>query len=320
MVKFSTELDPVALPSALSLITGVVDWATWQRRIDSLKAELKSNPIWERFLLERHGLELAFGDVKRHLRTTNRCPWPPRSAEEYYLYSFLAVAVRVHARLSPVGQARFAGAIRSGLEKEFGLGPLAYEMKVAALLVSAGFDIDFHDLESGGGYDFLATRETTQIEVECKHVSADIGRQIHRRRMYDLGGVLFRPKRQSQNTVGRSCLVRVTLPGRLTSNKVDQEALIQRIDAALANHIDHIHDDVCSVTVQDFPLEGSPFSSVRGHSVTMADIADYLSKTFGTDRLLLGMRGAAPEVHAINEDGNTGLVPRAWTTDQPQGS
>jgi hypothetical protein len=283
MVKFSTELDPVALPSALSMMTGIVDWATWQQRIDSLRAELKSNPFWERFLLERHGLELAFGDVKRHLRTTDRCPWPPRNAEEYYLYSFLAVAVRVHARLSPAGQAKFAGAIRSGLEKEFGLGPLAYEMKVAALLMSAGFDVDFHDLESGGGYDFLATCETMQIEVECKHVSADIGRQIHRRRIYDLGGVLFLSTWQAQNTVTRGRLVGVTLPGRLTSNKADQEALVKRIDAVLTNDANHIDDDVCRVTVQDFPLEGSPFCSARGHSITMADIADYLSNTLGID-------------------------------------
>ena len=99
--------------------------------------------------------------------------------------------VQVHARLTTQGKRRLAGALQSSLEKEHGLGPLTFEIKVAAHLISRGFQIEFHDLEAGGGYDFLAISGSTKIEVECKHVSADIGRQIHRRALYDLGGVLF---------------------------------------------------------------------------------------------------------------------------------
>lgn len=188
---FSTELDANQLSTIVRQMVTMIDWNIWQRRIQTLKSHSGTNPFWQEFLLSRHDLELAFGDIRKHLRTTGRCPWPPRTAEEYRLYGFLATTVQVHAKLSPRGQANLTGGIRSSLEKEFGLGPRAFEMTTAARLMSQGFDIFFHDLETGGGYDFLAISGSTQIEVECKHISADIGRQIHRRKLHDLGEVLF---------------------------------------------------------------------------------------------------------------------------------
>lgn len=283
MVHFSTDLDPAGLPATLRLMTGIVDWRTWQRRIESLRLGSNANPYWQHYLHERHGLELAFGDVRRYRMTTGRCPWPPRTPEEYRLYSFLATAVRVYPRLSERAQARFAGALRSALEKEFGLGPLAFEMKVAAHLMSRGFDVNFHDLESGGGYDFLASRDGFEAEVECKHVSADIGRQIHRRKLHDLGGALFQTKDRDGCPANSGRLLRVMLPGRLSGNKEQQQALIERIAAVVSGEAESIDDPVCAVSAEPFALQDSLFSAERGNNVTMKDIERYLSGAHGIE-------------------------------------
>ena len=282
MVRFDTDLDPRGLPAALSAFTSIVPWGVWQRRVENLRSGLSRNPVWERFLWDRHGLELALADVRQYQRATARWPWPPRSAEEYRLASFIGVVVRVHANLSKRGKARLAGAIRSALEKEAGLGPLAMEMKVIAHLMSRGFAISFNDLENGGGFDFLAQRDGTEVEVECKHVSADIGRQIHRRKIYDLGGLLYPILLSAidRSRVGR--LVRVTLPGRLTGNKAQHDAIAKRIGMALVGSCD---DDasVCSVTVQEFDIIESIFNAERGATLTFDDVGSYVSTAFGLE-------------------------------------
>lgn len=283
MVRFATDLDPRELPAALLGLTSIVAWTTWQQRIDALKSMLPRNPVWERFLLERHGLELALGDVRRHLRATGRCPWPPRTAEEYRVYSFIAVAVRVHASLSERGKARFAGGIRSALEKEAGFGPLAFEMKMVAHLMSRGFDVEFQDLESGGGYDFLARRDSIEIEVECKHLSADIGRQIHRLKIYDLGGVLYPVLSRDADLANGGQFVQVTLPGRLTGNKTQQDAIAQRIEAILSGSTINGDDTVCAVSVQSFSLKTSPFRGERGHKLAMKDVEEYVRQAFNVE-------------------------------------
>lgn len=283
LMTFSTEADPTKLPTTMRQMASIVGWSTWQRRVDGLKSEMKFNPLWQHFLLDRHGLELAFVDIHRYLRATGRCPWPPRTAEEYRLFSFLAVAVGVYARLCPRGQARLAGAIRSGLEKEFGLAPLAFEMTVAAHLMSRGFHIEFHDLESGGGYDFLAVSGSRKIEVECKYISADIGRQIHRRKLYNLGGVLFPIIKQATDHGNGGALVQVNLPTRLKSTKEQQRALADRIGSVLLGKVANVDDNVCAVSAQSFSLDKSPFSGEQGRQLKMEDVQEYLRQAFNIE-------------------------------------
>ena len=280
MTSFSTALDPAELPTTVRRMAGIVGWKTWQKRIEGFKSQLHSNPLWRDFLLERYGLELAFANVHRHLRRTGRCPWPPETAEHYRLYSFLAAAVRVHATLSRDGQARLAGAIRTGLEKDFGLGPVAFEMKVVAHLMSRGFKVELHDLGLGGGYDFLAISGPTRIEVECKHISADIGRQIHRPELYDLGGVLHPVMTHAVDRGNDGWLVQVTLPGKLTRNKDQQQALVSCIESVLSGKAGDIDDNVCTVSAQLFSLQRSPFSRERCYQLTMPLIEDYLKQAF----------------------------------------
>ena len=93
MVHFATELDPRLLPRALSTFTDIVPWSVWERRVRVLRSRAEHNPYWRQFLVDRYGLELALSDVRDYQRTTGRWPWPPRSAQQYRLASFVAVAV-----------------------------------------------------------------------------------------------------------------------------------------------------------------------------------------------------------------------------------
>lgn len=282
MIRFATDLDPRELPATLYALTAIVPWSLWQRRVDSLKSLLPRNPVWEKFLLDRHGIELALAEARQKLRATGRWPWPPRTADEYRLASFMAVAVRVYGSLGERGKARLAGGMRSALEKEAGFGPLALEMKVITQLMSRGFEVAFHDLEEGGGFDFLARRGPDTIEVECKHVSADIGRQIHRRKIYELGGLLHPVLSSALDASQAGRLVRVTLPGRLTGNKTRQDAIAQRIAASLSGGCD-ADESTCGVSVQEFALSDSPFNAERGHRLTFEEVGSYVRRTFGLE-------------------------------------
>lgn len=263
-------------------MASIVSWERWKNRIIALKSGSISNPAWDSYLLDRHGIEMAFEEVHHQLRTRGRCPWPPRTAEQFRLYSFSSVAVRVYRGLSTEARRRFAGAVLSALEKEFGLAPLVFEMKTVAHLMNRGFEIDFHDLESGGGFDFLASRDGAEIEVECKHISADIGRQIHRRKLHELGGSLY-PAMARALVEGHVRLLQVKLPGRLTNNNDLKQALSERVTAVLSGEAHEVNDPMCDISAQTFPLEASPFAANRGHDLTMVDIEYFLKVAFGIE-------------------------------------
>jgi hypothetical protein len=282
MVHFATELDPRLLPRALSTFTDIVPWSVWERRVRVLRSRAEHNPYWRQFLVDRYGLELALSDVRDYQRTTGRWPWPPRSAQQYRLASFVAVAVRVWPNLSSKARDRFAGAIRSALDNESNLGPVAHEMRIVGHLMLRGFDVTFNDLENGGGFDFLARRGDGVGEVECKHISADIGRQIHRRQMYDMGGRLNAAMAHAVDQGGSGRLLQVRIPGRLDTADAKQQALASRVTAAL-NGIPDGDPAVCTIAVENFEIATSIFSGGRGHNLTLKDVQEFISKRFNLE-------------------------------------
>jgi hypothetical protein len=52
--------------------------------------------------------------------------------------------------------------MKGALDDEVGLSPLAFEMRTVAHFVAAGFDVEFHDLCEGGGFDFLVRKAEIQ--------------------------------------------------------------------------------------------------------------------------------------------------------------
>ena len=190
-MHFVPDAVPAEIPALMARLVGITGWKPWGHRLAWLQEQIRVNLTMSHFIVERFGLELACDQVRRHYKQSGRYPWPPPTAEQVRFYSFLAMIVRCYHRLSPAGKMRMKGMLVDALKSDYGLAPLAFEMKVVAHLMTRGFDVVFHDMEEGGGFDYLATNEGVEIEVECKFVSGDIGRQIHLKKMHQLSTILL---------------------------------------------------------------------------------------------------------------------------------
>jgi hypothetical protein len=256
---------PSDLPEFIREVISIVGWNNWQSRIQGLRMLQKNNPFWLEFMRERYSLEIALVEARDHMQKTGgRCIWPARNAEELRLYAFVAMVAQVHRELSQHGKAKLAGGLRSGLVSESGLGSIAFEMRTVSHLIASGFAVSFHDLENDGGYDFLATSNGRKCEVECKYVSADIGRKIPRRKIYQLGELLVPAMRSAVNTKRGGYLLRVSIPDRLSGSREQQESLASCIQAALVREVCQ-EQETCSILIEPFDIDQSPFGERRGN-------------------------------------------------------
>jgi hypothetical protein len=163
-------------------ITGI---EPWERRIDSIRQQLNQNRFLEPFLMERHA-ELAFFHLMESRARTGELPLTIVGSGQYQPYAFITTLASTYDRLNTVGQVYLRGRLLKGLGDNDGLLSLQHEISTAAALMLQGFDVDFWDMESRGRFDFLPHRAGTEIEVECKMVSGDLGRKIHPRKMVEL--------------------------------------------------------------------------------------------------------------------------------------
>lgn len=174
-----TEVTDAEIPRILDAFIGITGVKEWKRRLVWLNKQLTNNEFLRDYTAQMYALELEVGRIFQEIGSSGRIDLKSTTVDRYRLYAFITSIVSIHARLSPKGQKRLRGMILGGL-RDSGLTPLQQEMGVAAHLFSRGFDVFFSDIETGSGFDFLATKDGIEIEVECKRVGLNLGRKIPR--------------------------------------------------------------------------------------------------------------------------------------------
>ena len=278
---FKPESDVSRFPTLLNKFLSITGWEPWHKRIESLQYQLESNPLLEEFLVERHALELCMGYLKDYHQGTGTIPLVIEGSGQYRLYSFIAMVALVYDGLADKGKKRLAGMLQGGLKDQIGLAPLQNEIETAAHLMQRGFDVTFSDLETGGGFDFLASRGEIAIEVECKMVSGDLGRQIHRRRLLDFWKHAYPVLQEALNRTNGGCLIRIVLSSRLYGQTKFLRGICDRLAAALWNRTSLSGPDPCAVHLEDFDLSGSPFFSPSGDGLERGRIGEFVKERFG---------------------------------------
>ena len=176
-----------------------------------------------------------------------------------------------------------AGMLRSALKSDDGFGPLAFEMKTVAHLMKRGFNVEFHDIEEGGGFDYLATNETVEIEIECKFISGDLGRKIHLKEFHQLSTVLLPEMSNALDQSDGGCLVRILIPRRLEANIQQHNEICRLMTHALANHESNKKYSEYGVSILDIPVQGNLSDLISQGDVSLDDFKKFLFNEHGIE-------------------------------------
>ena len=255
------------LPAALEKFVRIAGWSTWSKRLDWLEKEARRESGMRHFWAERCALELAFASVWRRYRTTRRLPRVDSMAPEAVRFlGFATEVVRCHDRLGQRGRKRLKGMLRDATNKDDGLAPLAHEMFIARHLTSCGYDVAFHDLEGGSGFDLLASKAGVSVEIECKHISGDIGRQIHRKEFYRFGDRVTPRMLGHLGNLETGLFVRLKIPRRLHRREEIQEELAAMLGRAMVSGLARIEENGNCVEVREFDVGevADGWASARG--------------------------------------------------------
>lgn len=279
-MHFATNAVPAEIPAQLRRFVSITGWKPWKRRLEWLFEQVRANPTMPFFLNERFGLELAFEQIVRHRDQTSRHLWPPETPEQQRFYSFLAMVVRCYQRLTPVGQVRLKGMMEDALKSDYGLASLAFEMKVAAHLMTSGFDVTFHDIEGSGRFDYLVEKDDVEAEIECKLISGDIGRQIHLKKFHHLGTDILPVLTDFSDRESGGYLIRVLIPGRLNGSKNQNSEIRHLTSLALSKSNSCEHLGGLEITISSFPIEKSPFGQLSPENISEDIVQKFLSSEF----------------------------------------
>ena len=294
-----TASDDEILLTFRDLIT-ITGWEPWAARLRSFHQQANENPLMREFIAERYSLELQMDRLHRRIQQGLSLRLPVL-ASEIALISFLTMVSRTYARLSDGGKKRIAGMLRGSLKNDDGLATLQHEMTVLAHLMHQGFDVELSDIENGGGCDFVARNGDLHIEVECKNFSADVGRKIHRKPMYQLGGKLLPLMLDAQKRQTGFQLVSIALPNRLETSDEQTKKILSAVTAAINRQkgpVPLLGTGEVQYQVSD-TLE-DPFVSMSGDNLDREAIRRYLDDKFGISAAHAMVYGNRRSIVVIN--------------------
>lgn len=232
----------------------IIEWKTLETRLNDLNRQ--SQGVHSFYIKDRFHIELTLLEIFKYYKNTGRYPWSASPAQ-HKAYSFITMVVKVYEQLSNKGKIRLKGMLRNSLNKDYGFNPLAFEMLVATNLMQSGFDVDFTDLEGKERFDFLATKNGKSLEVECKFISADIGRKIHQKKLHDLASHLQKTIDSHRKNTRENILVSIELEDRLNQEQINK--ILPNLPKALNNLNTLVQLKDLSIRAENFSEQESPF-------------------------------------------------------------
>lgn len=279
--RFATDLETRHIPELLDRLLSIIGIEPWRKRLRTLRQQTRTNPLLREFLVDRYALELTMGHLLEERDKAGAFPISFSRPGYYRLFSFAAGVVQLHDQLNERAKKRIAGILRDGLNSEKGLAPFHHEIDTAIHLSCRGFDLECVDLTTGGGVDYIARRNGLELEVECKSISGDLGRQIHRRRMVELARHLYPVLKNIVGPFRGGYFVRVVLPSRLDGAPTHLDSVSKQVVAALTRGASVAASDPCSVEVKFFDLVGTPFGSASDSALPEGTIREFVAHRFG---------------------------------------
>lgn len=249
-MRISIEAQQTDIEPAVNWISGFIGAAA-DRRVAAIEQQERKNPLLTRHLRENHELEFALANARHYRKKTGRLP---KDDEYAPLYGFLIAAHRTHQQLPAAIRVPFEGRLRNAVDSVYGFRPFAYEISIATHFMQKGWDVDFIDYSGAGRFDFLARRESVEVEIECKSTSSDTGRKVHRQEANRLCDLLLPGAMGLANL--RGChLVRITVPDRLGKAVKELQGIAATFECAATQRvstsselaqIDYVYEDLAS--------------------------------------------------------------------------
>ncbi len=231
----------------------------WATRLAGLKRGC-SNTYAGRALAQLHALELAIERLRRPGRNSAPTPAELRVAQ-------LGADVLELARLLEddcASRARMDAKLTEAMTDEGTLVPLFHLVHTAALQRSRGFSVSFAGLADGAPFDLLLTRDGIEAEIVCDVMSAEAGRDVHRRAWSALMDRVDPDLQDWLNAHPGRYLLKMTLPkglkGACDAEGSPLAVLHRRITGMLSSQKRVDHDEAAVLRLDPLLLAAAQFN------------------------------------------------------------
>ena len=214
------ELQTNEIPDVFTRFCSVIDERFWLKRLALIKEATRGHQFLKDYLFEENAIAIALARCSDLVARYGQIPIQETGNRDLYpAISLAAQALSIIDHSSGLEAKRLVQRIRGAFKNPDDMRAIQLEMMAATHFVHRGYPIVWPEMEGAGTFDLLVNNiGISGLEVECKSVSSDKGRKIHRREALEFHQ-LVKPQLQTvSRNLQMGLAVVLTVPGRLPTS------------------------------------------------------------------------------------------------------
>lgn len=316
MSGLKTELHTSEISDVFARFRELIGERHWLKRTKAIKAEIRGNRFLKDYLIEENAIAFALSACS-HL-THRYGSIPLQGAENRAFYPAISFATQVLSVVEQSSQEQGQKVIRR-IQGAFGnpdeIRAIRLEMVVATHFVRRGYHVQWPELEGGGTFDLLVQDiGTNGLEIECKSISYDKGRKIHRREALEFFH-LAKPHMESVLRNLKSGLaVVLTIADRLPTMLPKKRELVQRVSRGILSAQCTSFDDGSELRISNFETTALGSTDSEGRPVISREVINKLTATQNREAMVVGRNNGGAIIFAVQSRRDDALLQYAFDT------
>lgn len=313
---FLVELGTGKIPEVYANFAAVIGDVHWRRRTAQIRQEIKGN----RFLADYLVQENAIAFQLEHLRevSSRLGAIPPAEFNNSSIYpaaSFAAQVLNILELSPPKLAEQFKGRIQGAFRNPPDMRAMRLELSAATHFARRGGKISWPEMNGQGTFDlFVENVGPNGLEVECKSISEDKGRQISKREVLDFYMLLSPYLRPLKTTLQTGLAVVLTVPKRLPTKFKDRGDLAKHVGRQINQRISADLLDGTNIRISEFDTSSlGDIPSSRTPSEMRAAV-DAVTSTVNRQVMVIGYKSGGALALAIQSAEDDTLMKSVFAT------
>lgn len=231
----ATQMTTAEVPQTYQRLADTIGAEHWQAAVAQQEGAIRANPFLGDYLRSEYAIAYQLEWLRRTVAKFGTVPHEVFNDPCIFpALAFAAQTLRV-LEISSANHGRaFVKRVRTAFSSSTEMHGLRLELQAATHFIRRGHRVTWHRSKNEGSFDLLIDDlGATGLEIECKSISEDKGRRIHRLDAREFWGELIKDLAGVVRNVRSGLAVVLTVPYRLPKTADERRALGREVIARI---------------------------------------------------------------------------------------
>lgn len=294
-IVLKVDIQTGEIPDIFARFKNVIDERYWLKRVASIKDEIRGFPFLKDYLVEENAIAFALARCSDFVARYGRIPM--HEAENRNLYPAISLAAQslsIMESSSAIEAKKLVQRIRGSFKNLDDLRAIQLEVMAATHFVHRGHQIIWPEMEGVGTFDLLVNDlGIVGLEIECKSVSENKGRKIHRREALEFHHLVEPQFKAVSRNLLTGIAVVLTVPGRLPTFFQQKKDLAKHVINSVLTAQNIVLEDGSDIRISEFDIASLRIDEEGGVPTISREVIDQITATKNRELMILGNKKGA---------------------------